>query len=469
MKNNISRIFHTSKLRNIFLLCFAIAALPPAYNTFFLRPAFTKQLISTTEENAQRVVTHIGSSAFSAAEVFNKESLTTQTKQIAQKSQKDFQIEKITALSKSGEIFFSTLEGEIGKINHSPYFANIVAKGNIYSTIVKSQTITAEHDLPQRDMADMYIPLLQDGKFAGAVEVHYDITAAMSNLEKSLHRSSRIMYTISTFFLFFAVLMLLRMSKAVNQRLMTEKALLRSQHKLENRVSVQTREIEINKKVSMEAMAVLAEYHNKDTDGHLARIQRYVALLTSYLSKNSPYAKYFDKRPHYTDNIIRALLLHDIGEVAIPKTILEKPGKLTNAEYDLVKTHTVIAGEVLNRANVEFSEYFNRDSYLALAADIALYHHERWDGAGYPNGLRGAAIPLAARIVALADVYDALRSKRAYKEAYPHADSVAEIIREKGKQFDPYVTEAFLAMADSFHDISSKNSGASSTETEGKK
>ncbi|CAG35093.1 HD-GYP domain-containing protein [Desulfotalea psychrophila] len=457
MKDNISRIFHTSKLRNIFLLCFAIAALPPAYNTFFLLPAFTEQLISNTEENAQRVVTHMGSSAFSNATLFNRDSLTAQTGQIAQRTQKDFQIEKITAFSRSGEIFFSTHEEEIGKTNHSPYFSDVVARGNIYSTIVKSQTVTAE-DLPaKRNMADIYIPVLQDGKFAGAVEIYYDITTPKRTLEKRLHRSSLIMHTMSTIFLFLAVLMLLRISRAVSQRVMTEKSLLLSQQKLENRVSVQMREIEVNKKISIEAMAVLAEYYNADTGGHLARIQEYVAILTASLMRNSPYAKYLHDHPHYTDNIIQASLLHDIGKVVIPRKILEKPGKLTKEEYDLVKTHTVVAGEVLNRANIEFSEYFNKDSYLALAADIALYHHERWDGTGYPHGLQETEIPLAARIASLADVYDVLRSKRAYKEAYSHADSVAEIIKEKGKQFDPCVTEAFLSMADSFCEISSKN------------
>ncbi|HCD72540.1 MAG TPA: metal-dependent phosphohydrolase, partial [Thermovirga lienii] len=146
--------------------------------------------------------------------------------------------------------------------------------------------------------------------------------------------------------------------------------------------------------------------------------------------------------------------LHDIGKTAVPYEILTKPGKLTPEEYRAMQKHTIIAGEVIEAANKEFRDKFGVDSYLALARDIALYHHEKWNGKGYPYGLSGQDIPLAARIVALADVYDALRSKRPYKEPWSHEDAMREIIRQSGEHFDPVIVEAFIELEDRFCEIS---------------
>jgi HD-GYP domain-containing protein (c-di-GMP phosphodiesterase class II) len=123
-------------------------------------------------------------------------------------------------------------------------------------------------------------------------------------------------------------------------------------------------------------------------------------------------------------------------------------------EFDLMKTHTTIAGEMLGKANKVFVDHFKKDSYLALARDIAFYHHEKWNGKGYPNGLKGESIPLSARIVAVADVYDALISKRPYKEPWSHQDAVSEITKDSGEQFDPIVVEAFISLSDKFNEIS---------------
>ena len=148
---------------------------------------------------------------------------------------------------------------------------------------------------------------------------------------------------------------------------------------------------------------------------------------------------------------------HDVarfGKTAIPKEILTKPGKLTREEFELVQTHTEIAGHTLEKANKTFMDNFNKDSYLAFASDIALYHHEKWNGTGYPRGLEGESIPLSARIVALADVYDALRSKRPYKEPWSHSDTAQEIAKDKGTRFDPEIVDAFLANSMQFREIS---------------
>jgi len=229
-----------------------------------------------------------------------------------------------------------------------------------------------------------------------------------------------------------------------------------SHNRLQGLVAEQVNEIMVTQKTSVEALAILAEYYDYDTGEHLIRIQEYVEILTSWLQKNPPYDAYISNKPAYINDVRFASLLHDIGKVAISREILTKPGKLTSEEFDEVKKHTLIAGEVLNEANAAFVKSFGKDSYLALARDIALFHHEKWNGSGYPHGLKGEAIPLSARIVALADVYDALRSPRPYKEAFTHMDSVNIIVSEKEKHFDPYVVEAFLAQADKFSEISSR-------------
>ena len=141
-----------------------------------------------------------------------------------------------------------------------------------------------------------------------------------------------------------------------------------------------------------------------------------------------------------------AALLHDIGKVGIPDQILTKPGELTRDEFELMKRHTTIGSRTLESV----MEKYPGVRFLEIARDIAATHHERYDGTGYPAGLKGDGIPLCGRIVALADVYDALTSKRCYKQAFNHAKARSIILEESGKQFDPDVVDAFLATEDEF-------------------
>lgn len=222
---------------------------------------------------------------------------------------------------------------------------------------------------------------------------------------------------------------------------------------LEKMVADRTEEIRLTQQTSIEALATLSEYHDTDTGDHIRRIRNIVSILAQRLKQHSQYGVYLDQRPDYIEDLSLAAILHDIGKNAVPEAILAKPGKLTAEEFDLMKTHTSIAGEIFKKANLFFIDRYGKDSYLALARDIAHFHHERWDGKGYPRGLSGQAIPLSARIVAVADVYDALTSKRPYKEPWPHEDAVNEITKGSGTQFDPTVVDAFLATANIFPDI----------------
>ncbi|MBU6236567.1 MAG: HD domain-containing protein, partial [Planctomycetes bacterium] len=151
--------------------------------------------------------------------------------------------------------------------------------------------------------------------------------------------------------------------------------------------------------------------------------------------------------------------LHDIGKVGIPDSILRKPGKLTAEEFEVMKEHTRIGGETLKASAQAYSEA----SFLWMAYEIAIHHHERWDGNGYPNRLAGAQIPLSARIVSVADVYDALRSKRIYKPAFSHEKSMAIILEGRGTQFDPDVIDAFLRIEGRIREVAGGYAGYADT------
>jgi putative two-component system response regulator len=190
------------------------------------------------------------------------------------------------------------------------------------------------------------------------------------------------------------------------------------------------------------AMAKLAESKDDDTGKHLERICIYTELLAAELSKTHD-----DIDDNWVHAIAVTAALHDIGKVGIPDAILKKPGKLTDDEYTVMRTHAEIGGDTLLAVRDQWTE----DAFLATAADIAMDHHERWDGRGYPRGVSGEEIAFAARIVAVADVYDALTSKRCYKEAMPHDKAKAIIEEGGGEHFDPVVVEAFLTIEEDFH------------------
>ncbi len=191
-------------------------------------------------------------------------------------------------------------------------------------------------------------------------------------------------------------------------------------------------------------LARLAECRDSDTGLHLSRIRAYTHILAEELSKLPEFSSLITRR--FIEEIGHSAVLHDIGKVGIPDAILQKPGKLTEEEFELMKKHTIFGSDVLAIADEETDS----PSFLNLGWQIARSHHERWDARGYPDGLSGAEIPLAARIIALADVYDALTSHRVYKPPFSHKESKAIIVEESGKQFDPYVVNAFLNREEDF-------------------
>lgn len=186
------------------------------------------------------------------------------------------------------------------------------------------------------------------------------------------------------------------------------------------------------------ALAKLSEYRDPETGQHLLRLKIYCRLLCEALAADP---KFRDRvTPSFVEDVVRSSPLHDIGKVGIPDHILKKPGRHTPEEFALMKTHAAIGGDTL-RSVLEECRF---QGFIRTGMDIAYFHHERWDGSGYPQGLQGEAIPLAARILALADVYDALTTARVYKPAFPHDQACAIILEGRGTHFDPDIVAAFL-------------------------
>lgn len=196
--------------------------------------------------------------------------------------------------------------------------------------------------------------------------------------------------------------------------------------------------IDTSRQAAIFGLARLAECRDVDTGAHLKRIRLYTMILINELALLPELSRIISDK--FIESILRSSVLHDIGKVGISDAILLKPGRLTSDEFDIMKRHCQYGSDIL--AGAEPGE--ESISFLSLAKEIARHHHERWDGKGYPEGLAGDDIPFAARVVSLADVYDALTSTRVYKAAYKHEEAKELIIKERGGQFDPTVVDAFL-------------------------
>lgn len=195
-------------------------------------------------------------------------------------------------------------------------------------------------------------------------------------------------------------------------------------------------------------LAQLADTRDNETGNHLVRIREYSRVLADYISGTPEMES--ELSADYAELIYLTSPLHDIGKVGIPDCVLLKPGRLDDPEFAVMKTHAYLGGQTLEAALEQFPDA----AYLQMARDIAMCHHERYDGKGYPTGIAGQEIPLCARIVAVADVYDALVSRRVYKQAFSHEIARSLIVEGRGTQFDPVVVDAFVANEKAFESIS---------------
>ena len=221
---------------------------------------------------------------------------------------------------------------------------------------------------------------------------------------------------------------------------------------LEEQVKTKVHEIIDSQMATIFAMAKLVESRDDDTGKHIERVQLYCRTLAEQLFRDSTYQG--DITPLFIENIYLASPLHDIGKVAILDSILLKPGKHTPEEFEIMKSHTLVGARTLAAALAKY----HKNTFIRTGLTIARSHHERWDGTGYPDGAKGTETSLYARITAVSDVYDALRSDRCYRKGVSHKDACAMIIDGKGSQFDPEIVTAFTAVSDKFLQISQENS-----------
>ena len=214
---------------------------------------------------------------------------------------------------------------------------------------------------------------------------------------------------------------------------------------LEAEVARRMTENDLIQQVSIRALAHLAEIRDPETGNHILRTQGYVRLLANALASHP---RFIDTlTPRYIDLLSRSAPLHDIGKVGIPDHVLLKPAKLTVEEWEVMRTHAKLGSDAIEEAEREIEQPL---AFLTLAKEIAHWHHEKWDGSGYPDGLRGDEIPLSARLMALADVFDALINVRVYKAAMPYDEARALILSGTGQHFDPDVVTAFDNHFDQF-------------------
>ena len=220
---------------------------------------------------------------------------------------------------------------------------------------------------------------------------------------------------------------------------------------LENEVASRTVELGALQDVTILAMASLAETRDSDTGNHIRRTQHYVRVLARQVQNHPRFGYFLDDAT--IELLFKSAPLHDIGKVGIPDRILLKPGRFTPEEFEIMKTHTTLGRDAIAAAEKQLGKEVE---FLRHAKDIALYHQEKWDGSGYPEGLVGDAIPVSARLMAVADVYDALISRRVYKDGMSHEKAV-DIIREgRGTHFDPDLVDAFLAVQEEFRTIAAR-------------
>jgi PAS domain S-box-containing protein len=228
---------------------------------------------------------------------------------------------------------------------------------------------------------------------------------------------------------------------AIMERDLTERV------RLEKKLQSSFKQIRDTQSAAILGFARLTEYRDIDTGKHLERVREYTRVLAIGLAKLPKYAGYITAE--YIEDLGLSSVLHDVGKVGIQDALLLKGGKLAPEEFNRIKVHTTLGGDALRVVD----QQINRESFLTLGKEIAFSHHEHWDGSGYPAGKKGEQIPLSARIVALADVYDALTSRRTYKEAFPHDEAVKIIVSERGTHFDPDIVDVFIRNQETFHRI----------------
>lgn len=224
---------------------------------------------------------------------------------------------------------------------------------------------------------------------------------------------------------------------------------------LEGLVELRTNQLSWTQDCILDMMADMTSYRDNETGSHVKRTTYYAQIMVDNLAQLNH--RDYPMPKEYAKSIVKSVKLHDIGKVAVPDNILLKPGRLTDEEFEQIKLHTIYGAEIIDNAIEELGD---TSSFLVVAREIIIAHHEKWNGTGYPYGLREDEIPLAARIMAIADVYDALISRRPYKEGMPHEKAIAILQKDAGTHFDPTLIALTTPLFEKFREIAEQHKDA---------
>lgn len=299
-----------------------------------------------------------------------------------------------------------------------PTMINLVSEKNPTYHVLTEEPVYIIH---------YYFPLYHNTQFLGTVE----ITDSASDLSAVLQSSN---FIIMISLLFGGILMYIFLF-----------VLFYNAYKSQNKAIQQ---LDKSQLLTIHSMSLLAELRDNNTGEHIIRTSNYCKILAKALQTKKAFTKYVSDS--YIADIERSAPLHDIGKVGIPDSILNKPGLLTPDEFNIIKKHPSYGASILQRA----MDALDFQSYFEIGYQLVLHHHENWDGSGYPSGLKGDEIPLSARIMSIADVYDALTTDRPYKHAFTHEKAIDIITADSGKKFDPRLVEILLEIQDAFKQIS---------------
>jgi len=334
---------------------------------------------------------------------------------------------RIKVWNKEGTVIWSDKQELIGKNFAGNPLLDQALKGEVAYGKKKADKRENLTEQGARIVLEVYSPVIHEGSVIGAVEL-YETDA---DLELSLTEARKTVWSgtavagISLYLLLFVIYY---------------KAHARNRQAFLQLIETQD--------VTIKALAFQSEMHDMETGNHIESTTSYVRLLAEELRHSERDRQLLSDK--FIADLTKSAPLHDIGKVGVPDAVLCKPGRFEPHEYEIMKKHSEYGASILKRAE----EKLSFESFLATAIEMAQSHHERWDGKGYPDGLKGEEIPLAARIMAVADNYDALRTQRRYKDAFTHDETLAIITSESGAAFDPLVVKAFLRIKEKVNEVS---------------